>query len=322
MTTAFPTKVKEIPDAGTIRAGGTDLTDRRVRGVHTGDLVDLRDMEGMDTLEVRGGMLRIGALVTLAAIAEHEGVRAGWPALAQAVESIGTPQIRARATAGGALLQEVRCWYYRSSMFHCLKKGGPACFARDGDHRFLSAVDLGPCIAPHPSTLATALLAYDARCEIALPASPSGKASGDGRLRDVPTVLGDGSDPRQTHALARGEVLTLITIAAAPRAEKSVYVRTTHRAHAEWPLVECVARVTRDTKGAFTSVVLVAGGVANRPLRLEKHAKALIGKKPDDPQVDEVFAPLGRAAQKLPQTAYKAALIPATLREALDRVSV
>ncbi len=307
MTTTFPQKVKEIGDAGTLRAGGTDLTDRRMRGVHSGDLVDLRDVAGLDTLEVRGGTLRIGARVTLAAIAAHEGVRTGWPAIAQAVESIATPQIRARATAGGALLQEVRCWYYRSSLFHCLKKGGPACFARDGDHRFLSAVDLGPCIAPHPSTLATALLAYDARCEV------------DGKTRDVPTVLGDGSDPRQTHALARGEVLTAIVVAAVPRAERSTYVRTIHRAHAEWPLVECVARVTLDNRGAFSSVVLTAGGVANRPLRLDKHAKALVGKKPDDPQVDEVLAPLGRAAQKIPQTAYKAALIPATLRDAIDR---
>ena len=121
MSTSFPKKVAEVEATTTIRAGGTDLTDRRMRGVHGGSLTDLRDVAGLDTIEVRGGTLKIGARVTLATIAEHPGVIAGWPALAQAVASVGTPQIRARATAGGAILQEVRCWYYRSSLFHCLK---------------------------------------------------------------------------------------------------------------------------------------------------------------------------------------------------------
>ena len=66
------------------------------------------------------------------------------------------------ATIGGNLAQRSRCWYFRNPHFSCYKKGGSDCPSRAGNHLYGVAFDLGPCVAPHPSTLAAALLAYDA----------------------------------------------------------------------------------------------------------------------------------------------------------------
>ena len=124
----FPTSSAQAMAApGTWRAGGTDLTELRQRGLHTGDLVDLRDVT--DLSEIRAldeGGWYLGARVTLRQVAEHGPLGESCPGLTQAFGGLATPQIRARATVGGSLMQQVRCWYYRDAEVHCLKKGGGA----------------------------------------------------------------------------------------------------------------------------------------------------------------------------------------------------
>src|SRR5487761_968603 len=152
-------------DAGSaeFRAAGTDLSERRRSGISRGPLIDLvpsPDMPGLDWTE--DGAVRIGALTTIAAIASDSRIASGYPGLAAAAAGLATPQIRHLATLGGNLAQRSRCWYFRNPQTGCLKKGGSTCPARHGNHLYGVAFDLGPCVAPHPSTMATALLAYDA----------------------------------------------------------------------------------------------------------------------------------------------------------------
>jgi len=74
---------------------------------------------------------------------------------------LATPQIRHLATLGGNLAQRSRCWTIaiRTSLPQERRSGCPA---RSGNHLYSVAFDLGPCVAPHPSTMAAALLAYEA----------------------------------------------------------------------------------------------------------------------------------------------------------------
>ena len=102
-------------------------------------------------------------MTPIAAIAADARLTAAYPGIAAAVAGLATPQIRRVATLGGNLAQRSRCWYFRNPRIDCLKKGGSACPAREGNHLYGVAFDLGPCVAPHPSTMATALMAYDAR---------------------------------------------------------------------------------------------------------------------------------------------------------------
>ena len=150
--------------AAEFRAAGTDLSERRRSGVSTGPLIDISATP--DTIGMHWGAegsLRIGAFTSIAAIAADARVAAAYPGIAASALGLATPQVRHLATLGGNLAQRSRCWYFRNPHIACLKKGGSDCPARSGNHLYSVAFDLGPCVAPHPSTMAAALLAYEAK---------------------------------------------------------------------------------------------------------------------------------------------------------------
>src|SRR5438309_10811036 len=77
-------------------AGGQDLlTTMKEYITRPTRVVNLKSIRGLDKIESDGkGGLRIGALVTLAQLADHPVVRRHFRGLAEAAHSIATPQIR------------------------------------------------------------------------------------------------------------------------------------------------------------------------------------------------------------------------------------
>ena len=109
--------------------------------------------------------MRIGALVTLEQLAAHPLVRQRYTALADAAARSASPQIRHVATLGGNLLQRPRCWYFRSAAHRCPRKGGDHCFAFAARTSTTRCSPTG-CAIVHPSTAATALVAFGADVEL------------------------------------------------------------------------------------------------------------------------------------------------------------
>jgi xanthine dehydrogenase YagS FAD-binding subunit len=302
----FPTDVAAAANAsGELRAGGTDLMERRRSGRSEGPLVDLRDLGGLDAVEVRDGGLRIGAKVTIAALAAHPSTPAG---LAQAAGGLATPQIRAVATVAGNLSQRVRCWYFRNPAFSCLQSGGSTCLAREGDHLYHSCFDQHACIAPHPSTLACALLAYDAVVEVAGAAEP----------------LPLGGVLASLHAAHMGgkaaPLIVAVRLATPAAGERAAYVRAIARARAEWPLAEVVVRLTL-VGGVVTLARVVVGGVGSAPLRREAVEAALVGGPLDEARIAAAAALATEGARPLPMTGYKLPILVGAVREALERAA-
>jgi xanthine dehydrogenase YagS FAD-binding subunit len=304
---SFPKKIEEMA-SGEIRAGGTDLQERRHKKLSVGPLVDLRDMPGLDTIEKNGDGVTIGAKVTIDTIAKGGPLLDGYPGLLQTAGGLATPQIRRVATLGGNLLQKNRCWYYRNPDAVCLKKGGASCLAREGDHLFHSCIDLGPCLAPHPSSVGMALLAYEARIDL-----------GE-KIISIEELFGDGKDATQEHALPAGVLLRAVQLPAPLPNEKAAYVRAISRARAEWPLVEVLVRLGLD--GSQIKLARVAiGGVANIPLRLQKVEAKLEGQTASP----ELWKAAGEAAiegltSKL-ATAYKIPMIATSIEDALQKAA-
>ncbi|MCJ0868332.1 xanthine dehydrogenase family protein subunit M [Streptomyces sp. AP-93] len=299
---------------GELRAGGTDTTARQRSGIAPGPFTDLDGAGGADGLRgctpLPGGGLRIGALTTLAALAADPRVRSGWPALAVSAGTAATPQIRAAGTLGGNLLQRNRCWYYRNPHFSCLQKGGSGCPAREGDHHFGVVSGDGPCVAPHPSTLAMALLTYDAGAEI------HGESP-----RTVAELYGDGARLHQAdHLLAPDRILTAVVLPPPLPGERAACHRATSRAHGEWPLVEATARLALDG-ATVTHAAVAAGGVARVPLRLPEVEAALIGRKATPDALASAAATVLARCRPLPQTGYKATLFRDTVLEVLERAA-
>lgn len=129
-----------------LSAGGTDLVGvlkEELLPHYPSQVVSLKQIPGLDGIEAREDGLHLGAMATLADIAESPVVKEGWAALADAAYSVASPNIRNLATVGGNICQDVRCWYYRypnsiGGRINCARKTGNLCSAMMGENRFHS----------------------------------------------------------------------------------------------------------------------------------------------------------------------------------------
>ncbi|SHK04126.1 xanthine dehydrogenase YagS FAD-binding subunit [Bradyrhizobium lablabi] len=294
--------------AAEFRAAGTDLSERRRSGVSKGPLIDIAATpDAVGIAWGADGAARIGALMTIAAIAADARIAQAYPGLAASALGLATPQVRHLATLGGNLAQRSRCWYFRNPHIDCLKKGGVECPARSGNHLYGVAFDLGPCVAVHPSTMAAALLAYEAKID-------TNKRHGI----SVGELLGDGSSAAD-HTLAPGEMIASVELPAPVAGERALYKRAISRTHAEWPLVEvCIRAVV--SGGTFQFVRIAAGGIAPVPLRLSAAEAALQGRPAKAATIAEAARAATTGAKPLPMTGYKLDLLQGVVQDLLERV--
>jgi xanthine dehydrogenase YagS FAD-binding subunit len=296
-------------------AGGTDLMGcLRERIFPVGKVVslnDLRELRGVS--ETAEGGLRIGALTTLSALAEHPVVRQRYAGLAQAAAEVGSPQLRNQGTIGGNLCQKPRCWYYRAD-FTCLRKGGGTCFAVDGENQFHCIFGGGgTCFIVHPSDTAPALTAFNATVRVA---GPKG-------VRSVPLdkffVLPEIDVQRET-VLAQGEIVTEIRIPPPGPGTRSSYRKV--RARRSWDFALAgVALALRFDGRRVVGGRVVLSGAAPVPWRSAAVEQAIHGRE----LTPEVVAAAGKAAtagaEPLEKNGYKIPLFQGMIEEELTRLS-
>ncbi len=128
-------------------------------------LIDVRRLTSDRIEDLPDGGIRIGAAVTNSELAADRRIRRRYPCLSQAILSGASGQLRNVATTGGNLLQRTRCVYFQDLTTPCNKREpGSGCSAREGFQR--DAAILGAseaCVATHPSDMAVAMAALDAR---------------------------------------------------------------------------------------------------------------------------------------------------------------
>ena len=90
-------------DAKLIAGGHTLVPVMKQRLASPPHLVDLSHVEGLDTIELKGRNLVIGAMARHAAVANSATVGEAIPALAHLASLIGDPAVRHRGTIGGSL---------------------------------------------------------------------------------------------------------------------------------------------------------------------------------------------------------------------------
>ena len=138
-------------------AGGTDLLVlRKNKLIHPQAILYLRGIP--DLAEIRrdaNGGVRIGACATLHAVAKHPLIQKGYPLLAQAALAVASPQIRNKATIGGNICLNSRCWFYNRSPFwrveysECRKAtGGTRCYVLPQSHKGCFALQSGDTVGP------------------------------------------------------------------------------------------------------------------------------------------------------------------------------
>lgn len=259
-------------------AAGTNLLDLMKGGVmRPGVLVDLNHLPGLDEVEHLGdGGVRIGALVRNAELAHDAGFARRFPAVAEALLSGASPQLRNAATAGGNLLQRTRCAYFYDVASACNKRApGSGCDARGGETRLQAVLGWSErCIATHSSDFCVPLAALDAVVEI----------EGAVGRREVP--LEDfhclpGETPERESVLAPGELIVAVRLpgSAAGFAGHSRYMKLRERTSYAFAVVSAAAAL-RLEGGVIAEARLALGGVALKPWRARAAEAVLAGAVP------------------------------------------
>ena len=292
------------------KAGGIDLLDHlKEHLIEPPRLVDLKAIPELRGIGVQpDGSLAIGPLTTMAQLAAHPDVRRTHAALARSCGEAASPQIRNVATIGGNLLQRPRCWYYRLASYRCLKKGGDTCYAVGGENRYHTLFADGACNAPHPSNAAMGLTALGASFVL----------QGGRGTRTVPAdrffTIPD-KDPRRENAGEPDEILTAISVPAAPGV-RSTYASVKEKAAFDWPLVS-TAVALRLEGGRVREARIVLGAVAPVPLRSAAAEQALLGLGLDDAAIEAATTAAVASAQPLTENGYKVELLKTLLRRTL-----
>src|SRR2546423_2089153 len=243
-------------------AGGTTLVDLMKLDVEQPtQLIDITGLPLDEITALSDGGLRIGAMVRNSALAHNELVRARYPMLSQAVLAGASGQVRNMATTAGNLLQRTRCFYFRDIATPCNKREpGSGCSALDGYNRIHAVLGTSAhCIATHPSDMAVALVALDARVRIL---GPDGERVTP--LAELHRLPGDRPDRETT--LAPGELITAVDVPPLAFAARSLYLKVRDRASFAFALASAAVAVdVRD--GTVRDARIALGGVGTKPWR-------------------------------------------------------
>lgn len=259
-------------------AGGTDLLVNMRHGLGRPPLlIDLSAIDEMGEIAPSGSGVRIGAMVTIAALACHLEVGRRYRALAQAARAVAGPGHRAMATVGGNLCLDTRCIYYNQSEWwrranrYCLKHGGDTCHVAPQGQR---------CHAAFTGDLAPALLVLAAEVEI---------AGARGRRRAAPGELYV-EDGRAHLALAPDELVVAVHLPPDPPA--SAYAKARVRGAVDYPLAG-VAVALGMAGGRLDLLRIGLTGTNSRPFLLSG-MDALVGRPIDQ----KALADIDRLVQK------------------------
>ena len=295
-------------------AGGTDLLTRMKIGITTPErLVDVKSLDLPGTIETAAdGGVTIGALATLADIERH-GFAPPLALLAEAASKAATPQLRERATVGGNLLQRPRCWYYRNADVDCWLKGGDGCPAKSGRNEHHAIFGEGPCVAVHPSDLATCLTALGAQVTL--------RGVDGERTLAMDEFFAEPEEGRRGENVVRDdELVRSVTVPAPADGARSVYLKAMDRKVWAFALVGVAAVASSGADGERT-LRLAASGVAAIPWRLGELESRLADVAPGDEAALDAAIDAGLAgAAPLSNNAYKLPLLKRLVRRAVDRL--
>ncbi|MEO9341204.1 xanthine dehydrogenase family protein subunit M [Mesorhizobium sp. SB112] len=300
----------------TFIAGGTNLLDLMKLEVMTPDsLVDISRLDLDEVEKLPNGGMRIGAMVRNSDLAANEAIRSTYSVLSKALLAGASGQLRNKASTGGNLLQRTRCYYFYDTAMPCNKREpGSGCQAIGGAtrlHAIFGASD--HCIATHPSDMAVALQALDAKVEVE-------DAKGDMRtiaLEEFYRLPGD--TPHLETELRPGDLITSV-ILPPPAGQRQTYRKVRDRASYAFALVS-VAGVIEVVNGKISSASLAFGGVAHKPWRNRQIEELLVGNAPSPELFDNVAGRLVENAKAQRDNAFKIPLLRRTLKAVLTELT-
>jgi xanthine dehydrogenase YagS FAD-binding subunit len=265
--------LSQLKNGAVVKAGGVDLLDRMKNGTDTPDrLVNIRNIRELCGVQATPDGLTLGALTTLAEIADHPTIRAQYTILSDACGRAATPHIRNVATIGGNVLQELQCWYFRSAEFQCIRKGKDQCFAFSGLNQYHAIMDYGGCPSVAPSSGAVALLALNATIEL----TSAAKGKRTVAIKDF--YVQPDANPHRFNVKADDELLTAIHIPKPAPGTRSAYQKYGEKESHDWAIAD--AGILLEMDGEVCRRAVVTMGAASPVVRRSTEAEAVLTGKP------------------------------------------
>lgn len=295
--------------------GGTDLlTLMKADLIQPERLIDIKRLEDLpDTIEATADGLVIGGRATLADLEHHELAGQLYPAMTEAAGLAATPQLRNMATVAGNLLQRPRCWYYRNNLFDCWLKGGEECPARGGENQLHALFATGPCVAVHPSDLASALEALDATIQVR---GTNGKRS----IAASEFFSQPKDERRRETTLAEDELILSVTVPPLANGARNTYLKATDRKVWAFALVG-VAVSLHQEDGKIAGAHVVLSGVAPIPWRCPEAEQVLNGAALSDELFGRAADAALEGATPLAHNGYKVPLAKGLIKQALAAIT-
>ncbi|MEU5045927.1 FAD binding domain-containing protein [Streptomyces griseorubiginosus] len=293
-------------------AGGTTLVDLMRETVeHPDTLVDISGLPLRQVTVTERGGLRIGALVRMAEAAAHPKVRTLYPVVSESLELSASAQLRNMATIGGNIMQRTRCTYFRDVTAACNKREpGSGCAAREGFNRMHAILGTSDaCVATHPSDVAVAFAALEARVHLL-------GSDGERQVPFADFLLRPGSTPSREQALKKGELITAVEIPALPRPLKSGYLKVRDRQSYEFALTSAAVAL-HIRGGVIQEAKVAAGGVGTVPWKLSAVERHLVGERPSESLWTAAAAKAADGARPLQQNGFKVELLKRTVERQL-----
>ncbi|MFI5251319.1 MAG: FAD binding domain-containing protein [Bacteroidota bacterium] len=256
-----------------ILAGGSDLIVNLKNGLEEPEqVIWLGKIGELSRLSFEfGAGLRIGAMCTLHDIAESPLVKQNFPALADTVQTIASPAIRNRATIGGNLCLDTRCYYYNQSEFWrgalggCLKGN----LSNGGSNTHCHAAPgLSLCSAVFCSDLAPLLIAVGASVKLVDPKGERIMLLKDFYREDGVSHL----------ALNHNEILVEVLIPQLRSDLKIGQKKIRSRAAVDFPLANAAVVMEIGDGNICKHVKIVLGAVGSAPVEAQKAASLITGK--------------------------------------------
>src|SRR6201987_3516975 len=255
-------------------SGGTNLLDlMKLEIEQPTHLVDISRLPLKQVEDLPDGGIRIGAQAANSEVAADARVRSRYPALAEALLSGASGQLRNKASIGGNLLQRTRCPYFYDTAAACNKRSpGAGCSALLGInriHAILGASDA--CIATHPSDMAVAMSALEAQIDLVALDQSSRRVPIDDFYR-LPERT-----PHIETVLRPGEMITAVILPPPPPGRQR-YRKVRDRASYEFALISVAVIIATDRE-SITTARVAFGAVAHKPWR-SIDAEAALNSRP------------------------------------------
>ncbi len=310
--------VKSLSGNPTARylGGGTNLLDLMKDDIQSASaIVDLTRLDLSVIKETENG-ISLGATAKNSDTANHPLVRKNFPLLSQAILSAASAQIRNMATNGGNLLQRTRCYYFYDTAMPCNKRApGSGCGAIGGlneNHAIFGASD--KCVATHPSDMAVALAALDAKVMTL-------RSDGTSHLIPIQALYRlPGETPEIDTSLEAGEMIISIEIPNNNFAKNCYYLKVRERASYAFALVS-VAAALEVVDGKIIKARVAMGGVAPMPWVAQKALSSLKGKEPTEENFTKAADAEMASAEPLEHNAYKVELGRRAIVRALKKAA-